>query len=204
VRPRLVGEAKLVRYADDYVILFASEDDARRVFAVLPKRFERFGLRLHPEKTRLIDFRRPKRRSGSSAAGADRPESFDLLGFTHYWGQTQGKVWVVKHSTARSRFTRALRAVTEWCRDARHLPIRDQWKILSSKLQGHYAYYGISGNSRAISRFFCETQDAWRKQLDRRSRKAGMTWTRFRQLLARLPLPPPRIKVNLSDLAAKP
>ena len=203
VKPRLRGSGELVRYADDYVLLFAREDDARRVLEVLPKRVERFALKLHPEKTRLIDFRSPARKPQGTGEG-DQKQTFDLLGFTHYWGRTRRGWWVVKHSTARSRFTRAVKAMNEWCRSARHLPIPEQQKTLSQKLRGHFAYYGISGNARAIGRFQRETLRIWRKWLGRRSFKARVTWQRFWELMKFHPLPPPRIVHNLKTFAANP
>jgi group II intron reverse transcriptase/maturase len=206
VKPRLRGDAELVRYADDFVLVFANEEDACRVFEVLPKRFARFGLALHPEKTRLLDFRRPRQRHDPKVD--KRPDTFDLLGFTHYWGRAwrgrgeQGW-WVVKNSTARARFSRALRAINEWCSKVRHLPIVEQWKRLCLKMRGHYGYYAVSGNARAVTKFHAETRRIWRKWLQRRSR-AGMTWERFARLMIRYPLPRPRIVINFHRSAAKP
>ncbi len=113
VAPRLVGRAVLVRYADDVVIIFGNEPDARRVFDVLPKRFAKYGLTLHPEKTRLVDFRRPDRRALPSPDNGDvrsRPGTFDLLGFTHYWAKSRKGYWVVKQKTAAARLRRASQA----------------------------------------------------------------------------------------------
>jgi RNA-directed DNA polymerase len=186
VRPRLDGSASLIRYADDATMVFAREADARRVLAVLAKRFAKYGLTLHPEKTKLIDFRRP-------TGNGDGPGSFDVLGFTHFWGRSQKGNWVVQRKTSRSRFGRALQRVAEWCRKARHLPVREQHKTLVAKVRGHYNYFGITGNSRALSRFLHEVKRAWRKWLGRRSNRARMTWQRFRLLVGRYPLPWPRI-----------
>jgi RNA-directed DNA polymerase len=186
VRPRLDGSASLIRYADDATMVFAQEADARRVLAVLAKRFAKYGLTLHPEKTKLIDFRRP-------TGNGDGPGSFDVLGFTHFWGRSRKGNWVVQRKTLRSRFGRALQRVAEWCRKARHLPVREQHKTLVAKVRGHYNYFGITGNSRALGRFLHEVKRAWRKWLDRRSNRARMTWQRFRLLVGRYPLPWPRI-----------
>ena len=186
VRPRLDGSASLIRYADDAMMVFARERDARRVLAVLAKRFAKYGLTLHPEKTRLIDFRRP-------TGNGDGPGSFDVLGFTHFWGLSQKGNWVVQRKTSRSRFGRALQRVAEWCRKARHLPVRDQHKTLVAKVRGHYNYFGITGNSRALGRFLHEVNRAWRKWLNRRSNRARMTWERFKLLVSQYPLPLPRI-----------
>jgi RNA-directed DNA polymerase len=189
VKPRLRGRASLIRYADDAVMVFAEESDARRVFEVLPKRCGKYGLTLHPEKTRLMPFKRPLRRDGKSDRHKSRPGTFDLLGFTHFWGKSWKGNWVVKRKTARGRFTRALRSVAEWCRKNRHLPIREQWKALVLKLRGHYAYYGVIGNARCLQNFRHYVVKAWRKWLSRRSRKARYCWDRFDWLLKSYPLP---------------
>ena len=156
VKPRLRGRAFMVRFADDGLLAFEREDDARRVMEVLPKRFERFGLTLHPEKTRLVDFRRP---SPAGTEGApQRERGFDLLGFTHYWGRSRKGRWVVQRKTATSRFSRAVRQVGQWCRLNRHRPLLEQQQVLSRKLKGHDAYYGMTGNARALMRFRFEVQ----------------------------------------------
>ena len=190
VKPRLRGRAFLVRFADDALLAFEREEDARRVLDVLPERFARFGLRLHPEKTRLVDFRRP---AGSGASGPQPRRSFDLLGFSHYWGRSRKGRWVIKRKTAKARFSRAVRRVNQWCRQHRHLPVAAQQVALSRQLRGHAAYYGITGNSAALSRLRYEVQRCWRKWLSRRSRKAGLNWTVFKRLLARYPLPTLRV-----------
>jgi RNA-directed DNA polymerase len=194
VRPRLKGKAHLIRYADDFVILFTHEDDARRVMEALPKRFGKYGLTLHPDKTRLIPFRRPPRKANGGADDRDdQPGTFDLLGFTHYWGRTRRGGWAVMRQTATKRLSRAVRSIAQWCRDHRHLPVCEQHAILSQKVRGHYAYYGITGNARALKGFLCAVHRAWRKWLNRRNRLREMTWDRFNRLLQRYALPPPRI-----------
>jgi group II intron reverse transcriptase/maturase len=191
VRPRLSGKAHVFRYADDAVLLFANEDDARRVLAVLPKRFGRYGLTLHPEKTRLVEFCRPIRHrpTGDTNGG-----TFDLLGFTHFWGVARSGKWIVKRKTAKSRFRNALKRVAQWCRTHRHDPLETQWRTLGSKLRGHFGYYGIVGNFRAIARFREEASRVWQKWLNRRSQRASMRWDRMQRLLKRYPLPRARIR----------
>ena len=190
VKPCLRGRAFAVRFADDAVLAFEREEDARRVFAVLGKRFAKYGLRLHPEKTRLVDFRSPSRRK---PGGTQRGRSFALLGFTHHWGRSREGRWVVKRKTAKDRLTRAMRAVGDWCRRNRHQPVAVQWAALRRKLLGHYAYYGITGNYRALGRFHWWVRATWYKWLCRRSPRARMTWDRFLRLCRRCPLPRPRI-----------
>lgn len=191
VRPRMKGRAHLFRYADDAVMLFETEEDARRVYEVLPKRFEKYGLALHPEKTRLVRFRRPDRAEGGGGGRGDGPGTFDFLGFTHHWAQTKTGHWVVLRRTARNRFTRALKAVWLWLKTHRHRPLKEQQRGLAQRLRGHYGYYAIRGNrSRAWSFLFLITR-AWKRWLERRSDKAGMGWRRFCRLLERYPLPTP-------------
>jgi group II intron reverse transcriptase/maturase len=198
VKPRLKGRAELVRYADDFVICFTSQEDARRVMEVLPKRMGKYGLTLHPEKTRLVELRPP--RPGDKGQG---PRSFDLLGFTLYWGKSRKGKPVVKRQTATSRLRRGLKRVAEWCQLNRHLPVEEQHHNLELKMLGHYSYYGVTGNWAALSVFAQEVRKTWHKWLARRSQR-GMNWERLNQLLERLPLPGPRIVHSVYRLAAKP
>ena len=192
VKPRLKGRAFQIRYADDFVLVFSCEEDARRVLDVLPKRFGKYGLALHPDKTRLVEFRRPDRRP-SSGDRSDRPGTFDLLGFTHYWGLSRRGKWVVKRKTASDRFSRGLKRITAWCRQHRHRAIGEQRETLAQKLRGHFGYFGITGNSKAINRFRELVIGIWCRWLGRRSQRARLNWDRRHQLLERYPLPPARV-----------
>ena len=189
VKPRLRGPAHLVRYADDFVMVFSLEEDARRVFDVLPKRFGKYGLRLHPEKTRLVRFDRPSIRSGSGKGHG----SFDLLGFRHFWARSRQGSWVVMRKTASSRLARAVSRIDEWCRVHRHDPVREQHRALVSKLRGHYNYYGIRGNLRSLKAFLFLTTRTWFKWLRRRSRERPR-WDWMNALLRIFPLPRPSIR----------
>ena len=193
VRPRMRGRCFLVRFADDAVMGLASKEDAERVLAVLAKRFERFGLQLHPTKTRLVAFSGRASRAEPDDQEEDPPGTFTFLGFTHYWGRSRRGAAVVKRKTAASRLSRALRAIRAWCRTHRHEPVREQHQQLTRKIQGYYAYYGITGNSRSLGLFFEQAKRAWRTWLSRRSQKAYRNWQKFNVLLARYRLPPPRI-----------
>ena len=187
VQPRLKGRAYVVRYADDFVIGFTEDEDARRVMDVLPKRFGKYGLTIHPDKTRLVPFRKPQgERKGPDGDG---PGTFDFLGFTHFWARSRKGNWVLKRKTAASRFTRAVRTIDQWCRSHRHDPIAEQHAVLCQKLQGHAGYYGITGNSPALARFYHEVLKVWRKWLMRRRRAWRVSWDWFRQLLDRYPVP---------------
>ena len=189
VRPRLRGNATLVRYADDFVIVFEREDDARKVMEVLPKRFGKYGLTLHPTKTRLVRFHRPP--PGPLGPVDEDPETFDLLGFTHYWTRSSAGYWVVMLKTAKNRFTRAVRQFAEWCRTNRHQPVAKQHVSLTKKLEGCYDYFGVVGNRAALLRLRREVYGAWRGWLNRRSQRARVTWKRMRELHSRYPLPSP-------------
>lgn len=195
VKPRLRGQGRLIRYADDFVIVFSRQDDARRVMEVLPKRFGKYGLNLHPDKTRLVRFRRPpkggSRRDG--VAGQGGPETFDLLGFTFFWAKSRRQSWVVKLRTSATRISRTLRRVNDWCRKHRHQPVPWQWQRLCRALLGHNAYFGVTGNHRALERVCWKVERIWRKWLNRRSQRRSMPFDRMRKLLARYPLPRPRI-----------
>jgi group II intron reverse transcriptase/maturase len=190
VQPRLQGRAYLVRYADDFVIGFTEDEDARRVMDVMPKRFGKYGLTIHPDKTRLVPFRKPLGdRESPDSASAGRAGTFDFLGFTHFWARSRKGNWILKRKTAASRFTRAVRTIAQWCRFHRHDPVCEQHRVLCQKLRGHCAYYGITGNSFAISRFHYAVLRLWRKWLLRRRRAWRGTFDWFARLLQRYPLP---------------
>jgi len=204
VRLRLQGRAFIVRYADDVVLGFEREEDARRVMAVLAKRFARYGLTLHPEKTRLVKFRSPGRRGGDRDQETHASSSFDMLGFTHFWARSRKGRWVVQRKTAKTRFGRAVKRLAQWCRENRHAPLAEQHEAINRKLRGHYAYYGVTGNAHALRRYLRMAERAWRKWLNRRNHRAHMDWTRFKQVLLRYPLLPPRIVHSVYGRAAKP
>ena len=191
VRPRLSGRALLLRYADDLALVFEREEDAVRVAGVLPKRLGRFGLRLHPDKTRLVRFQKPQR--GDKPPRQQRPGTFDLLGFTHYWGKARSGSWAVKRKTSKHRMRRSLQRVKEWCRRHWHQPRRWQHEQLSRKLRGYYNYYGIPGNYEALGRFQRGLHRIWKECLNRRTQQGELTWRRFREYLQREPLPTPFI-----------
>lgn len=192
VRPRLKGSSFLARYADDFVMGFQHEDDARRVLEVLAKRFARYGLTIHPEKTRLVPFERPSRApTRLDEERREPPGTFDLLGFTHFWSWSLKGNPVVKRKTSRSRFSRGLRSLREWFRRNRHLDFAAQHQNLCQKLTGHFGYYGITGNSDGLSRFRWSAVRLWRRSLSRRRRDGLIAWDQFTRFLERYPLPPP-------------
>jgi group II intron reverse transcriptase/maturase len=204
VKPRLQGRAFLIRYADDFVIGFAEEADARRVLDVLPKRFGKYGLTIHPDKTRLVPFRPPSRPDRSGAGRGTSPGTFDLLGFTHYWARSRKGYWVVKRRTARSRFRRAVGTTALWLRRHYHEPLAVQHQMLSQMLQGHFAYYGITGNGEALCRFRDAVILLWKRWFARRRRCGFLSWAHFSRLLARYVLPAARVIHSVYRLARQP
>jgi RNA-directed DNA polymerase len=194
VQPRMRGRTLLVRYADDAVMLFEREEDARRVMDVLPKRFGSYGLMLHPEKTRLVSFKRPDRASKGhdGGDGPSGPESFDFLGFTIRWGKSLAGKWVVRERTAKNRFSRALRNISEWCSRHMHAPLEEQQKALALKLRGHYGYYGRVGNRGRLLTFLARVVFIWKRWLGRRSQRP-LYWKGMYRLLRRFPLPKPAV-----------
>jgi RNA-directed DNA polymerase len=205
VIPRLRGRAYLIRYADDFAIGFSDYRDAQRVMEVIPKRFDKYGLTVHPTKTKLVRFFPPSSRKDRNQPPDDRPGTFNLLGFTHYWGRSRKGYWVVQRKTAADRFSRAVGNIDHWCRDNRHLSIDEQHQKLNEKLRGHYAYYGVTGNSGSLTRFRQEVEARWRKWLNRRNRIRSMIWEKFCAILRRYPLAPVRtVRSTLRKHAANP
>jgi group II intron reverse transcriptase/maturase len=192
VQPRLRGGAHLTRYADDAVMLFECEDDARRVMEVLPKRFARYGLTLHPDKTRLVAFKRPDHDGrDNDDGGGNASGSFDFLGFTIHWGKSLSGRWTVKTRTAKDRFRRTIVSLSQWCKLHRHQPLERQQATLSAKLRGHYGYYGRKGNRERLWALLQRTQHEWRRWLNRRSQRARLSWAAMYRLLKRFPLATP-------------
>jgi len=188
VRPRMSGNCFLARYADDFVMGFSVKKDAERVYRVLPKRFERFGLSIHPEKSRMVQFSRPYWKRGKG------PGSFAFLGFTHYWAKTRSGGWTIKRKTQSKRLSRFLSGIGDWCKEHLHEPLAEQHRSLSAKLRGHYQYYGVRGNYKMLEVAYEHTRVMWKKWLRRRNSMNRMSWERFtEQVEQTLALPLPRI-----------
>ena len=186
VAPR-IGAFRLVRYADDFVIAFRNRRDGERVLAALGKRFARYGLTLHETKTRFVDFRPP------SGRGHDSSGKFDFLGFTHLWGKSRRGRMVVRQFTSKARFARAVKSVWDWCKRNRHRPIAEQHQHLAGVIRGHCGYYGLAGNGKRLANFRLAVVNAWRRWLGQRHRGAGLSWDRFKAILALLPLPQAKV-----------
>ena len=189
VQPRMRGRCFLIRFADDIIVGCEREEDARRVMEVMPKRYERFHLTINTDKTRLVPFRRPS----NQQEGGKGEGTFDFLGFTHYWARSRKGTWVMKRKTAQKRLRRSLKAIWQWCRENRHQPVREQFKMLSLKLSGHYQYYGIRSNYLRLSKVYRYAYKAWRYWLSRRCNKGKIPWEKFKLFELVYPLPKPRI-----------
>ena len=192
VKPRLKGEAYEIRYCDDFILCFQYREDAEKVLDVLTKRFEKYGLTLHPEKTRLIEFGRYAL-TKSEKPGGQKPATFDFLGFTHICKRSRGGKFTIYVRTMRKRIKRSLQRVALWCREHRHDPVEEQQRSLNWKLRGHYEYYGRSTNSPRLSAFYQEVRRLWHKWLNRRTRGKPLPWAEYVHLLNRHPLLRPRI-----------
>ena len=191
VQPRLRGRAYLIRYLDDFLICFQYERDAEKVIEVLPKRFGKYGLTLHPEKTRLIAFGR--KALEAAERGGTKPATFDFLGFTHICAWSRKGLFTVRVRTIGKRLRRSLLRVSEWCQQHRHDPVDEQCEALNRKLMGHYQYYGRPTNYQGINRFYRAVHRIWRKWLNRRTRGKTLPWPEYRKLLSRHPLRLPEI-----------
>jgi hypothetical protein len=189
--PRMKGRCFIIRYADDFIIGCELGSDAKRIMNVLPKRFNEYGLALHPEKTAVIDFRRPPSKVKGKGKG-----TFDFLGFTFYWSRSLRGYWVIKKKTAGRRLSRFLKRQWQWCRENRHEPIKDQHQRLCSKLRGYYLYFGVRSNYKALEVVFEFIEKAWRFWLSRRSHKGGISWAKFEKIRTSFVLPKPRIVHN--------
>lgn len=202
VKPRMKGKTFLVRFADDFVLGFEKKEDAEKVYRVLFQRFEKYGLSLHAEKTRLVPFGSPTEPPELPTADRPKPSTFDFLGFTHYWGKSRKGRWVIRRRTSRKRFGRSLKRVSQWCRKNLHEPVRVQVENLGRKLKGHFGYFGITGNSDALRRYRWQVIRVWRKWLARRGDPQGMPWERMNRLLTFFYLPEARVVHSI--YAAKP
>lgn len=186
------GACTLVRYADDFVCMVQHEAEAQRVLQAIGERFTEFDLELHPEKTRVISFGRRERRVARWEQR--RPNTFDFLGFTHYCDSSRRGRFMVGRKTSGKKFRKKCRELNEWLRAVRNrCSVKEWWSVLKAKLQGHYQYYGISGNSRTLWKFYRLVLRMVWKWLNRRSQRHSFKWSEFWDYLRHYPLPEPRI-----------
>ena len=201
VKPRLKGEAYMVRYIDDFVVCFQFRSDALRVQDVLSKRLRKFGLDLAPAKTKLVEFGRFAQ-THAGKRGRKRPETIYFLGFTLYCTRNLKGNFKVGLRTEKSRFQRSLSKLRDLMRRMRHLPVREQVLNLNQVLRGHYAYYGLAGNFRALQRVHRVVERYWYKMLCSRSRKGYFPWEVFNRIKAPFPLQRPKLARSYRELQA--
>lgn len=193
VKPHLRGRTCLVRYADDFVIGFERREDAETVKQMVHQRMAEYGLRLHPEKTRLVPYQRPPRRQ----QGGKGPGTFDFLGFTLLWRKTRRGHWAQSYRTRKARFQRAKKALNDYCRSHRHEPVKEQHASLCRRMRGHFNYFGVNSNFTSLWRLYEAARRIWFRWLRRRSQRVHLTWQRFEEILKAFPLPRPSIKVQI-------
>jgi group II intron reverse transcriptase/maturase len=188
VRPKVGRNCFLARFADDFVMGLSLKSEAERTYEALPKRFEQYGLRIHPEKSRMVQFSKPYWKQGKG------PGNFAFLGFTHYWGKTRTGGWTIKRKTMGKRLCRFLNGITEWCKKNRHITVGEQFRTLTAKLRGHYQYYGVRGNYKMLEVAYEHARRVWRRWLAHRSSKDRMSWEKFGVKIDKIfQLPLPRI-----------
>jgi RNA-directed DNA polymerase len=193
VKTRLKGRATLIRYADDFIIGFERQEDAMLVEGLVRERMAQYGLRLHPEKTRLLPFQRPR----PWQAGGKGPGTLDFLGFTLFWRRTRGQFWALTYKTRKARLQKAAQAIADFCRRRRHWPVKDQHASLCRRIRGHINYFGVSGNWNSLVLLIRIAERVWLKWLRRRSQRTRLNWQRYKAFLKVYPLPRPHIAVQL-------
>ena len=192
VKSHMSGFCEIVRYADDFVCVVRYADEARRIERGLQNRLNKYGLEIHPTKSRKISFGHFERENAK--AKARRPNTFDFLGFTHYCDMSRKGNFKVGRRTSRKKYSAKCKAMNAWLKAIRNkVKTKEWWKTLKAKLRGHFQYYGISENYDGIARFYKFTIKVLRKWLNRRSQKRKMSWDRFAKYLEHYPLPKPRI-----------
>jgi RNA-directed DNA polymerase len=196
------GYGAILRYADDTMALFEREDDAHRFLRVLPLRLGKFGLRLNTHKTHLLAF--GKQGAWQRLRTGHRLPTVDFLGFTHYWGRSRNGFVRVKRKTSKKRLRRALRDLTQWLRQERHArKLPDLWQAMARKMRGHFNYFGVTDNSRALYRFERAVYKLLFKWLNHRSQRRSFTWESFRRYAARYPLPRPGPLISMYPVGGK-
>lgn len=196
VKKSVKGEAKMIRYADDFVCCFQYKEDAERFYRVLQQRLAKFGLEIAVEKSKVIAFGRFAEEDCKKKGGT-KPGTFDFLGFTHYCGKSREGKFRVKRKTSRKKFKAKVQAFKLWIRKARHRDIRDIWKTVHLKLKGHYRYYGVTDNGKMLNNYKREITALLFKWLNRRSQRRSFNYEEFERYLGWNPLPEPKIYVNI-------
>ncbi len=200
VKPRMKGEAYLIRYIDDFVVCFQYHSDAQRFQEALRKRLNKFALTLEPKKTRLVRFGRFAERHAK--AEGKKPETIYFLGFTHYCTRNRKGNFTIGRKTEKTRFRRSVRKLCTLMREIRHYSLKDQAEKINLVLRGHYAYYGLGGNMRSLNKIYRITEEYWHRMLSSRSQKSYIPWDKFQKVKQTYPLRRPRLKIPFNKLGA--
>lgn len=189
VKPRIKGKSFIIRFADDLIIGCELERDASRIMAVLAKRFGKYGLSIHPQKTKLVKCGKPPKKGKETLKNG----TFNFLGFTHYWGKSRQGNWIIKRKTIKKKKQRTKKELWQWCKENRHLPLKEEHQKLSQKLRGHYQYYGIINNYRQLQQVYYRALKGWKYWLNSRSNQRDVIWEKFEKIKKDFPLPKPGI-----------
>ena len=199
VIPQLNGYAQLVRYADDFVVCFENESEARAFGVALRKRMDEFGLTISEEKSKIIEFGRCACQKASKYGM--KCETFDFLGFTHFCDKTRRGRFKLGRKTSRKKFAQKMKDMNIWLKHIRNLvELKEWWQVLGLKLLGHYRYYGMSGNIRWLQNFYYQTVKLAFKWVNRRSQRKSYNWDKFNRFILFNPLPKPKIYHSLYNL----
>jgi group II intron reverse transcriptase/maturase len=193
IKGKYKGEAYIVRYADDFVCMFQYENEANAFYKELKTRLGKFGLEIAEDKSKVIRFGRFARQNSKDG----KTGTFDFLGFTHINGETRSGKYRVVHRTSKTKLKAKKQAVKEWLKQNMHSKPSDTIELLNRKLIGHYRYYGISGNSEGLKKFYMFIVDTFYRMLKWRSQRAYLTWARYWSLLKKHPIATPKIYVNI-------
>jgi len=192
VKGQLKGFAQLIRYADDFVVCFQSEREAKEFGVALVQRLEKFGLKIAKDKSHIIEFGRYVWQKAQQQGR--RVATFDFLGFTHYCDKTRKGVFKLGRKTARKKFALKLKELNQWMKKVRNLiELKEWWQVLRLKLIGHYRYYGISGNMSSMRAYYAQALRLAHKWINRRSQKKSYNWQQFLKFVRYNPLPLPKI-----------
>ncbi|OLN27932.1 Retron-type RNA-directed DNA polymerase [Desulfosporosinus metallidurans] len=200
VKPRLKGEAYLIRYIDDFIICFQYRSDANRFHETLKKRLEKFALTLEPNKTRLVEFGRFATKHAKERG--KRLESIYFLGFTHYCTTNRKGNFMVGRKTEKTRLKRSIIKLQATLREIRHSPIKEQVAVINSVLRGHYNYYGVAGNLKSLFKIYLRTEHYWKRMLSSRCSKGYVTWEKFQAIKGTFPILRPKLSIPYMSLKA--
>jgi group II intron reverse transcriptase/maturase len=198
VRPRLKGEAYLIRYIDDFVVCFQYRADALRFQEALVKRLSKFGLMLEPKKTQLVEFGRFAQRHARKRN--QKMKTIYFLGFTHYCCQNRKGNFQVGRKTEKTRLKRSLEKLRDLMRSIRHNNTKDQSECINQVLRGHYAYYGLGGNHRSLWKVYRFVEKYWCKMLRSRCWKSDVTWEKFKKIKENYRLRLPKLKLSFAEM----